>query len=182
MPGSATRAPSSDECLRSVVSHRAGAATRGEAAGVGERLRAVGQNNSPDRSGFGWRPPRLDAPPHRRPATDVALRSGPVRGSCGWRTPRFACHRLPFLVGDPASSGPLGTVRTLYTNTARLSSPFVRDRRSASGSWPLASGSWLTTSNSRISSCQRAASPSLLLGSSACSTQRLASPPTSPTR
>ena len=77
--------------------------------------------------------PRLDAPPHRRPATDVALPSSPVCGPCDRRTPRFARRRLPLPVGSPASSGLLGTVRTLYTNTPAVSSPCSRSRCGRTG-------------------------------------------------
>jgi hypothetical protein len=67
--------------------------------------------------------PRLEARPHRRPATDVALHSGPVCNPCDRRTPRFARRRLSRLVESPAATGLLGTVRTLYTNTLAVSRP-----------------------------------------------------------
>jgi hypothetical protein len=67
--------------------------------------------------------PRLTAWPHRRPATDVALPAGPVPGAFRPRTPRSASGRLPVLVGRPVTTGLLGTVRTLYTNTVVLSIP-----------------------------------------------------------
>lgn len=84
---------------------------------LGEHARAptVGKTKTVPTSQLPPASPRPEDPPHQRPATDVASPSDPV-----WRRvlPMYpAMHWRAFVAsgGKTGFTGPLGTVRTLYT-------------------------------------------------------------------
>ena len=90
-----------------------------------EQPRRQRKRNSPNESGASLSP-RDRRRCHVRPATGVTLPAGPVPDPRTQRTPRSTRCSLSVSVGSRSVTGLLGTVRTLYTNTSRLSTPSSR--------------------------------------------------------
>jgi hypothetical protein len=102
----------------------------------------AGKRNSPDRRGSSSLPGRLR--PRARPATNAASRPSPVR-LVRDRAPRDARSPRWPSGGSGFVPPPLGTVRTLYTFTQRLSRGFPQRAGVASG---VAAGARLAGSGS----------------------------------